>query len=476
MNHFKLFIAVLIIPIVGLFVSEGIQSKLNFELRESFHSQYPDASPEEIAKMSVDRLCDHPIPEISELCRTNRILNMISVFSFGTGILGIVLIGGIWFAGRRAQGYRESLLKIFKPSMYLVLACLSLLIILSGAIAVGSLYYGQVFVLGRVYIYVVTIVGIAAALGAGAIVKQSFNIVKKVSTSVVGVAVTEESSPRLWQLVREVAAKIGSLQPEQIVVGIEPNFFVTEAEVTCLSGKFTSRTLYCSLSLARILTIPEFTSIIGHELGHFKGLDTRYSKDFYPIYRGTINAIASLEETGGNGFASIALAPATMVLTYFFDCFATAETKIARERELLADQQGVNVSSSIDAGAALGKVDAFAWIWNELVRNNIDRLPRGQADSNLSVAFAERVARERKVEVLEGIGWAKTIHPTDSHPPLGVRLKDMSVSLEELSDRILDVVPTEPAISLFSDAELKERELTESLLAPYSQRIAGNPP
>jgi hypothetical protein len=61
------------------------------------------------------------------------------------------------------------------------------------------------------------------------------------------------------------------LMPETVVIGVDPTFFVTEAEVVTLSGRLWGRTLYCSMPLARILTVDELTAIIGHELGHFRG-------------------------------------------------------------------------------------------------------------------------------------------------------------------------------------------------------------
>jgi Zn-dependent protease with chaperone function len=91
---------------------------------------------------------------------------------------------------------------------------------------------------------------------------------------VVGLSIQEQQAPLLWERVRDVALDLNALPPEHIVVGLDPNFFVTESEVRCLDGTCNGRTLYCSLPLSRILTINEFIGIIGHELGHFKGEDT----------------------------------------------------------------------------------------------------------------------------------------------------------------------------------------------------------
>lgn len=59
-----------------------------------------------------------------------------------------------------------------------------------------------------------------------------------------------------------------------LVVGLTPTFFVTEADVHCIGGTVTGRTMYLSVPLCRILTVEELSAVIAHELGHFRGEDT----------------------------------------------------------------------------------------------------------------------------------------------------------------------------------------------------------
>ncbi|HXH07682.1 MAG TPA: hypothetical protein VNI83_13955, partial [Vicinamibacterales bacterium] len=67
-------------------------------------------------------------------------------------------------------------------------------------------------------------------------------------------------------------------------------------------------------------------------------------------------------------------------------------------------------------------------------------------------------------------------HPTDSHPPLRVRLESLGVRLEEVAAAALAVAPPTPAIDLFSEVESLEEELTDiehSLLA-HSLRLQAD--
>ena len=79
---------------------------------------------------------------------------------------------------------------------------------------------------------------------------------------------------------------------------------------------------------------------------------------------------------------------------------------------------------------------------------------------------------------LEGLD-AKTIpHPTDSHPPLSIRLAALKTSLAEVGPDALNVSP-EPASSTMID-KLEELEMQLSvvqqlLLTPEEQRAPSSP-
>jgi Zn-dependent protease with chaperone function len=116
-----------------------------------------------------------------------------------------------------------------------------------------------------------------------------------------------DAQPQLWSFVREIASHLGATPPSNIVIGLAPNFYVTSADVTVYPErrKQLNETLYLSLPLMRILSRQELTAVIGHELGHFKGDDTKFSLKFYPIYAGTTQALAALESRAEDGARSL---------------------------------------------------------------------------------------------------------------------------------------------------------------------------
>jgi len=472
-NKLWLFGMILGIPIIAFAVATGIQAHFNSELRAAIRQHYPDADPEKVAGFTVDFLCKNTELSISikELCETNANLNLMRNTALGSAIAGLALLLIIYLGGLSARNRRRLLLSLFKPGLYLTASMLIILILVYAALAMAAIYYGESILIGRIHVKIIGLIGLGALVGVFVLARNAFALIKKAQTSVIGTTLSRNEAPKLWDKVEQLSDKLGALRPQNIVVGLDPNFFVTEADTFCLSGSFSGRTLYCSLPLCRILSEDEFCSVIGHELGHFKGLDTHYSERFYPIYRGTASSIAALQETGGEGAAQIALLPAIAVLTYFFECFAVAESRISRVRELAADEAGASVASPQSLASALVKVHAFSGVWSGLQEAAIEALQKGNMFINASKTYAEVVANSDGKEALKGILETHTSHPTDSHPPLGTRLESLKVTLKKISPVALALNPENPALNLMESPESKEEELSAAYQMILAKRL-----
>ncbi len=459
-NKFWLFGLILGIPIIAFAVAEGIQAHFNSELRTAIRQHYPDADPQKIASFTVDLLCKDPELSMRELCDTNANINLMRNAAVGSAGAGLALLLIIYLGGCSARNSRKLLLSLFKPGLYLTASMLIILILIYATLAMAAIYYGESALIGRIHVKIIGLIGIGALIGVFALARNAFALIKKAQISVIGTALSRDEAPKLWGKVEQLSDKLGALRPQNIVVGLDPNFFVTEADTLCLSGNLSGRTLYCSLPLCRILSQDEFCSVIGHELGHFKGLDTQYSERFYPIFRGTASSIAALQEAGGEGAAKIALLPAIAVLAYFFECFSVAESRISRIRELAADESGATIASPHSLASALVKVHAFSGVWSDLQQAAAEALQKGKIFVNASKTYAEVVGSSDGKEALKGILETHTPHPTDSHPPLGTRLESLKVTLEKISPVALAVNPADPALNLMESPERKEEELS----------------
>jgi Zn-dependent protease with chaperone function len=448
------------VPCIGFAVAAGIQAHFAAQLRSTVQEQYTDVAPKALAQLSLDRICQTPTPELSSVCSTNQHLNLMRTAALWAGGVGLALLLGIHLAGWAARTNRQLLLCLFKPGLYLTAVVLLGLILVHAAVAMATIYYGESALIEAVHIQLVGVIGLGALLGIAMIARNVFTLVRKAQTFVIGMPVTRQQAPMLWQRVDEIAQQLGALLPEHLVVGLDPNFFVTEADVLCLNGMLSGRTLYCSLPLCRILNQEEFSAIIGHELGHYKGLDTQFSQKFFPIYRGTASSVASLYATEGAGV--IALLPTIAVLSYFLESFSVAESRISRLRELAADQQGVAVTNTETLAAALVKVHAFVSVWEGMQQTAVAALREGKGFVNVSKAYAEVVSTQATAEAFKDITATHLYHPTDSHPPLMVRLEALRMRLQDVSAAALDVRPTQAAIDFFPEAEAVEEGMSEA--------------
>ncbi len=455
-----LFGLILGVPLIGVAVSEGIQAYFNSQLRSALQEQFVDADRDAISGATVDRLCEDRSTELRDVCSTNDNLNLMSSAAVGAGMIGILLLLGIRLAGWAARANRRLLLWVFRPGLYFTALTLIGLVLVHAGVAMAAIYYGESALIGRIHVFVIGAIGLGAAFGVLAIARNAFALVRKAEVIVVGKTVSQSEAPELWMRVEGLANRLGALHPENIVLGLDPNFFVTEATVVCLSGNYSGRTLYCSLPLMRILSSSELDTVIGHELGHYKGLDTKFSQEFFPIYRGTSNSIAALQQTGGESSGVIALLPAIAVLSYFLESFSLAESRISRERELAADMEGASAKDSRIMATALVKVHAFSGFWEGLRHAAVEGLREGKAFVNASKTYAEAIAGHATPDAVEGLAETRLSHPTDSHPPLGVRLKALTCSIADVVDDALNINPDQPAIHLIPAAEATEEEIS----------------
>ncbi len=114
-------------------------------------------------------------------------------------------------------------------------------------------------------------------------------------------------------MARNVAQTLGAPHPDNIFLGLEPNYFVTESPVRAQGVLADGYSLYLSVPATRLMTEPELRAIIGHEFGHFRGADTAFTKQFFPLYNSAAKALAAM----ANAYASWTLSPRFTCCTFF---------------------------------------------------------------------------------------------------------------------------------------------------------------
>jgi len=335
-----------------------------------------------------------------------------------------------------------------------------ILIIVQAGLAMAAIIYTESVWVGWFQGYLFVAVGVGAIVGVAGMIRGLFSVVKRATTLVAGKRLDAVNQPTLFEFVSDLSRRIGALSPQHIAVGLYPNFFVTQTDVHCLDGKLTGRTMYLSLPLCRILTRDEFEAVIGHELGHYKGLDTQYSQKFYPVYKGTTESLVAMGKRL-DGVGGVILLPAYAILSFFLQAFSVAESKISRERELAADRIASEFAGRQSLGAALMKIHAFSRYWDCLRQDMREALSRNEMYTNVSSLFAQVVRSNSQRTALEGLEGQRLPHPTNSHPPLSARLQALELSVPALADIALKTSPDPMSIELITDYEEVEKELTK---------------
>ena len=358
------------------------------------------------------------------------------------GGLGLLRIRGM---GRRALASRDELLRGFNAGRNLLpwlLAGTGLFFILGIACAIGfevlNYYAGD-----GAHSRLGTRMAYAGVLFAGGILIMGFTMARSLFNSssgafkqyplrLMGRKVTEAEAPKLWAFVRDVAERAKAVMPDNIVIGLDECFFVTENFVSLVSGGVvpSGRTLCLPLPYMAFMSREETAAVIGHELGHFTGADTEYSLRFTPIYASAVNNLTAVAEAPGDDADLMRHLnrPAVMLGEFFLDSFNLAVQHWSRLRELDADRMGASVAGNEAIASSLLRISALA--------PHIDAALAEcwQKGGAMHGGILERIIA---TVAANGIGDLRAHledaqpHPTDSHPTVRQRMEALMVAPSE---------------------------------------------
>jgi hypothetical protein len=205
----------------------------------------------------------------------------------------------------------------------------------------------------------------------------------------------------------------------------------------------------------------EIVAIIGHELAHFIGEDTRLTQQFYPLRYKVYASMDTLAKATFIGWTSLRF------LEFFTLSFEQTERAASREREFKADQTGASITSTSIAGRALVKfhilIDAFERGFNEAIAQE-------KALSHESPLTP--IVRAKMLSDAEF--WTKLFeetqpHPLDTHPPLRMRLASLG---QEISAEQAKAIGVEEIESAYAKWLGHRRELFAELTAKTDAVVA----
>ncbi len=395
-------------------------------------------------------------------------------------------------AGRKARESREALLREFRRGLARLpwrLGALGafLALALTAVVACFVLLFlwPHLNFHRRVDFYLIAMAGLALLawlyFGVKLIVnihRMSRLLLEIEPLTVPGRRVAEAEAPQLWAMVASLAEKIGTEPPRHLAAGLEGGCFVTEHPALLAEAEepLAGRLLYLSLADLAFLTRLEAEAVIGHELAHFAGEDTEYSRHFGPIHARVAANLAAvhLAEAGedGPGVSSLAGKPTRLLGEFFLQAFHQAVGHWSRERELAADRRGAAVADPAAQGRALLKISLLRPLIGRVLAEGWES---GAAWRGDVLARLTRLAEEQGGSDPAALLGASTAHPTDSHPPTRQRLEALGLeATAEFLESVARMRPTgllrELGLEIDSSGEGAVRGLTATLEGDLARR------
>lgn len=348
-----------------------------------------------------------------------------------------VACGSIFGLNTKARESQDDLIRSYRRGWAIAIAAaLAKVFLLIPLLAYGSFEF--TVMLSNSYfpkLLIVIIVG-----GIYALWKSAAVLLKKVPMEFqerLCREVTPEDAPELWEAVRDAARKLQTNPPDRILAGMQLNFFVTELAVVYDTGRAQGKTLYLSYPLLKQLSSDEVLAIVGHELGHFIGEDTRMTREFYPLRLKIHGTMVAMARSGWAGW------PSFQFLNFFGLCFGETERLASRHRELLADEKAALLTTPQIAAHALVK---FQVCVEALKRGLGDALKSGAKnvlDIPLHTIVQEKLASDAGFwgQLFE----KKLPHPLDTHPSLQTRLEALHQTIDADQARAVALTESETA-------------------------------
>ena len=384
--------------------------------------------------------------------------------AFWTLVAGALLLAGTAALAALAFTSRGLRYRSFVTGWRLLTVCSAFEVFLQGAMVVWLSFWVTAYFWER---YSIKLVGIAGILAAVAVFYAIWTLFRKfpAENRIEGELLAEADAPRMWNRVRELAARAGTSPPDQIVAGIDSNFFVTEAPCTVGDRVVQGRTLFVSIPLLRVLDTTEADAVLAHELAHLGGGDTRSSALLGPKLR-QFDVYTCQMRTGGLTIV------AHYLLRLYRMVFEFALARDSREREHMADRAAARLAGPQAIVQSLIKIAAYASYRNDVERRLFAQ--NRQHDGALGIArfvadglppYAE------SPEFIENMKTADVPHPYDSHPALVERMRNVGHHLDESQyASIVTAVPPASWVDEMPTAAGIEQRLWEG----YERRFAAD--
>ena len=340
----------------------------------------------------------------------------IALACLGSALFAFVFVG---IGARFSLRSQEAQYRVLRSGWPVIRGVAVLQVVGQAVLAVALSFWVTALWFELYSLKLIAVIGILAVTGICVIVKAMFTR-QESRFEQQGELIGDDVAPGLWQHVREVAARLGTAPPDQIIAGIDASFFVTEHDVILDGSVQKGRTLFVSLPLLKVLSVEEADAVLAHEMAHFSGDDTLWSRRISPFVQ---RMGLYLQALYGAGLTR----PVFHFMFFFWKIYNYSLGKMSRSREFRADSIGAAESSPGALARALVKISAYCEYRGKTEQAIIEK--RG-LEKDLHLADRLDTGFPGYLSGFAGnkdAALAETPHPFDTHPPLSSRMEALGL-------------------------------------------------
>ena len=350
--------------------------------------------------------------------------HLVKKISLGTLIGGIAVVVFIFVLGAVAFINRKWRYFSFTLGWKVLTLVCAIQVLIQGCMLVWLSFWVTAVFWNSYFPKIILLFGILVGVGIFYSITGIFSKIPKYFP-IEGELIDKKDAPVLWDNVIQYASSLNTKPPDNIVAGIDDNFYVTESPVMLNHKIMQGRTLYVSIPLLRIMEKSEANAVLAHELAHFSGGDTEASAAIGPTISRFDLYCQKMSEGGLTIFAFYIMLMYRAVVEIAF-------MRESRANEFRADQTAAKIVSAKGIINSLIKLSAYSAYRTKIEQNLFEQNSRLDKDLGISQRIATGLipfaTSEQFLKTMEN---TNIPHPYDSHPPLEERMKNVGYEVKE---------------------------------------------
>jgi len=436
---------VFLLPTLSLFFFLHAENKFDAEVREDLVAsvQSNPTFSEDDRQKAVKLFTEFPFsqlvddenlremitPEARFHYFTFRWMIILSFLSILFGILYFMAAGLSVVLSYNSQRIQHLVLAIGWPILKLYSA---LQLVVQGLMLFALSYWVTALWFNIFIPKLIFIVGLLVVIAVGVVLLLMFKRIN-IDQPVEGVLADPQDAAPLLGEINALCEQVGATPPDNVVLGIDDKFYLTENPTLLADKKLKGRTLCLSLAMLKYLDRAEASALLSHELAHFSGKDTFYSRKIAPRLLRIDRYLQALYD-----------GVVTLPVFYFMNSFRTmceySLGRIGRKREQRADRIAAENSSPINFAQGLLRSIAYAELRDrvqEEIFKSEEVLKHVDISEQIDSRFHEYLL---SFGSRPDVGRLENRHPYDIHLPLDRRLEALGIPCDE--QYILELLKT----------------------------------